>query len=226
MSEVAIILGAGESRRYKEDGHLKPKPLLIVRREFSTSSMLQHVRGTVPPGCIVVAALPSNCEPPPDFHDPVFYIKETRGQADTAYQVLECLKPEDSVIILDCDMIVPMSYQRILLDALQLFDTSVLVTESFDPNASRVDRVPYPTKFVEKSPISEWGIVGARAFKRVSMIRKALKYVLDALPNEEPYLSTAMNFYPGKHFAQVIDSNDYYDWGTPDRLRQTGAVIL
>lgn len=227
MSNLRIIIpAAGESRRFKDAGYETPKPLLNLRApDGRIGIMLSHVIRSIPnnlyPGLIV--ALPGNVKIPGNLTGHTTPIYSTRGQADTVYQVASKLLPHDRVLVLDCDMILQQEDVAVLVNMLKIYTVTIAVTETFDPNASRVDTIPFPTRFVEKEPISQWGIVGARAFSRADSLVSSLKTLLDST-KEEPYLSTAINYHPGNKFAHVITK--FTDLGTPDRVKENGWKIL
>lgn len=229
MSELyTIIPAAGESRRFKEAGFSTPKPFL--RLESSSKeikAMLAHVFTSASAGEIHIGvnsflSLPKSAAFPTVFHD----IEKTIGQADTVYQIVKDFPPDARVLVMDCDMILQKTDVQRLVDLLDLYDMTVAVTETFDPNASRVDQVPFPTRFVEKEPISQWGIVGARAFRSAGVLTDALECTLDLCKEEErePYLSEAMNNYEGTKYAHVI--TEYVDLGTPERVEAAGWKIV
>ncbi len=220
-----LIPAAGESRRFKEAGHKTPKPFLqIQNRKGKVQSMIEHVLDTVPSTRIYVGV-------PEQYRYEIQYggvgiipIFRTLGQADTVWQMVDRLPDKDGpLVVLDCDMILQTSDLKIIMSMLGSYAVTVAVTETFDPNASRVDAVPYPTRFVEKQPISSWGIVGARGFHSVRELETCLRIYVSAVA-KEPYLSEVMNLYPGKAYAHVID--DYEDWGTPERIKESGAKII
>lgn len=224
-----VIPAAGESRRFLDQGYLTPKPFLQVKVGDDSRMMVEHVINSLSDiihhSFITVAV-----------HDEVYrritpfvntcIVSKTIGQADTIYQVVKHFSPEDKVLVLDCDMVLATEDLRYLVDLLGVYDVSIAVTETIDPNSSRVDQVPFPTRFVEKEGISQWGIVGARAFKNAGYLTDALKRVIDRSIGRsvEPYLSTAINHYPGEKYAHVI--KNYMDWGTPERLLKSGAHIV
>lgn len=222
---ITVIPAAGESRRYREAGYPTIKPLLTVRNKYgAVGSMLHHVEQSALTETIV--ALPAQVMKPIDSISRVVAIFRTIGQADTVYQLVRSLPPSEAVVVMDCDMILGIGDVHTLMQYLELYDMVVAVTESFDPNASRVDTVPFPTRFIEKEPISQWGIVGVRAFRKAGMLANALQITIQNCIkfDTEPYLSTAMNNYPGTKYAHVIQN--YQDWGTPERLRESGAEII
>jgi dTDP-glucose pyrophosphorylase len=242
MSDLWIVIpAAGESRRFKEAGYDTPKPLLVLKPvvnivpEFQISrKMIEHVVNELPLQLsphLICAGIPLQYlnQDLLDVRTPnIKYIglEKTTGQAESVLKLTEHLPVEDSVLVLDCDMILRDHDIVRLVEMLSIYDVSIAVTKTFDPNASRVDQIPYPTRFVEKEPISEYGIVGARAFKNIGLLNKALKRTLERCKtvNQEPYLSMAINHYPGVKFAHLI--TDYVDLGTPERIKEAGWEII
>jgi len=225
MSDLWIVVpAAGESRRFKEAGYTIPKPFLMIDDEGLVMTMIGHVLYDINHYEKILVGL-SNLAPD-DFEFPSILIENSIGQADTVYRMLSCLPQEDSVLVLDCDMILEADDIQKMMDFLKNYDVVIAVAESFNPNASRVDQVPFPTRFVEKEPISQYAIVGARAFKNIGLLKKALERTLDRYKKigQEPYLSVAINHYPGTKYAHQITK--YTDWGTPEAVKSSGAKIV
>lgn len=219
-----VIPAAGKSKRFQDAGYMTPKPLLKVKLGGKTQTMLEHVVDSIPPYMKdIVIAVPAGVDHP--LNTAYKVIEETVGQADTILQALSDLPAQDRVLILDCDMILHTEDLERMVRLLEVYDATIAVTRTFDPNASRVDTIPFPTKFAEKEPISEWGIVGARAFKSIGDLVTALNYTMVYCDHTgvEPYLSMAINSYPGSKYA--LEIMDFYDLGTPERLRESGAQI-
>ena len=221
-----LITTAGGSKRFKAEGYTKSKALLNLRSpEGVEDLMINHVRRSIPEGHNILIAHTEKYFPlqPHDFR---VYLPSTVGQADTILQTLAELPPDKPIIVLDCDTILEQRDIKVLIDSLQIYDVTLAVTETFDPNASRVDQVPFPTLFVEKEPLSQWGIIGARGFSDIGLLTYALQRTMGECRHDgtEPYLSMAMNHYTGSKFAHVIDT--YVDLGTPERVRNAGWEIL
>jgi len=224
-----VIPAAGESRRFKEAGYSTPKPLLRIRYNDTVSYMAHYVMSSIPLiHCETLIVFPYGVEIPHNFDHTAgrMFLKSTTGQADTVYQAIKELPKNDSVLILDCDMVLQSEDVYKLVLILQIEDVAIAVAETFDPNASRVDQIPYPTRFVEKENISQYGIVGARAFKNIGILQEALSRTLERYEvlGKEPYLSVAINHYPGNKYAHLI--TNYVDWGTPERIKESGAEIV
>lgn len=249
MSKVWIIIpAAGKSQRFIDAGYTKIKPLLELEAPDGKKDwMMNFVEDSVPKGYTRIIALPEGLKFSSEelggmtlweclestlnmVEDRQFekhwiqYIERTKGQADTIYQVTRHLPQDDSCLILDCDMILKTRDIQQLIDLLQVFDVTIAVTESFDPNASRIDQIPFPRKFVEKEPISQYAIVGARGFRSIDKLGLALEKTLDECGDKEPYLSMAINNYEGSKFALMI--TEFTDLGTPKRIEEAGWKIV
>lgn len=221
-----VIPAAGQSKRFKDAGYSVIKPLLKLKDpDNSVDLMINFVIDTAPEPRYVIVALPSEVDTRSESFK-VCEIEKTTGQADTILQVIKTLPPEDQVLVLDCDMLLELKDINLLVELISVYDCTIAVTETFDPNSSRVDKVPFPTRFVEKEPISQYGIVGARAFNSIGKLIDALKRtVYDCnLIGTEPYLSMALNHYFGTKYAHII--TDFVDLGTPDRIKESGWSIV
>lgn len=227
MSDLFIVIpAAGRSQRFLKSGYRAPKPLLWVDpKEGAVARMVSHVVHSAPAGKAVIG-LPRDTIIPKELRKISTTIENSIGQADTVWQLVRFLPDDARVLVLDCDMVLPSATLEKMVQYLEVMDVVLAVTETFDPNASRVDTIPFPTRFVEKIPISQWGIVGARAFKRADLLTSALEIALaNCVDNhEEPYLSMAIQHYPGSKYAHMI--TEFQDWGTPERLKESGAQIV
>lgn len=223
MSDTWIVIpAAGESRRFKEAGYMDDKPFLTLADQNDFRALMyQHILFSIPHSVPIKRIVVGTRWELYNLAAAV-QIKETKGQADTVYQLVKTLPPDDSVLVLDCDTILKTEDITKLLEFLKVYDMVVAVAETFDPNASRVDQVPFPTRFVEKEPISQWGMISGRGFKSCGDLAYALRQILS--DDDEPYLSTAMNYYPGTKYAHVI--TEYVDLGTPERIKEAGWKIL
>lgn len=230
-----LIPAAGESKRFKEEGYDSPKALLYLKSSDGVvKDMLTHVIDTLPQEkdslgwpIPITIALSSNQEKWVVGNSiTIKWIDKTIGQADTILQSIKDLKDEDSILICDCDMLLKKEDLKQLVWLLLGYDVTIAVSETFDPNASRVDQVPFPKMFVEKEPISQYGIIGARAFRSIGKLKQALKKTLEDCEklNIEPYLSMAINNYVGTKYALLI--NEFVDLGTPERIRKAGWEII
>lgn len=229
-SPITIIPAAGQSKRFVDGGYLRPKPFIRLQNEQGVSQhMISYVIDMIRNG-LIIAAVPEQYKSYSHDQRAVYYpIQKTVGQADTVHQVLEMIGGSlmgRPVLVHDCDMLLEQEDIDELVKSIDFFDMAVAVTKTFDPNASRVDQIPNPTRYVEKEPISEWGIVGARIFKDGLKLKHALFQTLREACElgQEPYISQAMNHYPGTCYAHIV--RRYKDFGTPERVRESGFTIV
>lgn len=220
-----LIPAAGESARYREEGYDLPKHMLRVTYGGINGTMLGHVLEYVPKDMDVLVGVRQAV---PDLHPRVMttVVEHTAGQADTVRQMLEEVDIDDGVIVMDCDTLVLKEDVYRIRNLMAEWSAVVLVAENrYDRSMSRVDHVPHPTVFVEKKDISQWGVVSVRAFHNAGLLRGTLRQVVDEHRQigTEPYLSHVLNRYPGTKYALV--TKEYTDWGVPEKLRRSGAVI-
>src|SRR6266568_4007956 len=215
MSKICwcVVLAAGESKRFIEAGYATPKPLLQIRsRDGIPNSMLGHVCATIPDHCNTIIALSRFLQKPSNVEGSSFSIGRSIGQADTLFQVVKNLPPDDHVLALDCDTILRREDLQVLIDKLKDHVATVAITENvLDGNMSRVDSNINPQIFVEKQFISHWAVIGARGFHNTGYLTEVLRtYITHCkMTEQEPYLTPAMNLYEGIKYAHVIRSLDW-----------------
>jgi molybdopterin-guanine dinucleotide biosynthesis protein A len=213
-----ILLAAGNSRRFQLEGYEIPKPFLKVDFLGKIQPMCYHVIDTIKHiGPIVRLVVKKEDLHYTEYNSYVraFPIIESQGQADSLLQIVRELKRNCSVLVLDCDMLLRPHDLQYLIDAVSLYEVAVSVARTFDPNASTVDQIPFPTQFREKECASEWGIVGARAFRNSMHLQSALEEYIqfcNSYGEIESFLTPAINYIKGKKYAHVV--GDYVDWGT------------
>lgn len=192
-------------------------------------SMLAHVISRIPREFgIVVGLRPAHLSYLRDFRGEVRRIETTSGQASTVLQMARTINPLDSVTVMDCDTLLE---QEDICELGKLvtpghYDAAVAVGMCTQDTAmSRVDQIPFPTLFVEKRYISQWGMVSARSFARPGELARVLSEIVreHEAAGREPYLSEALNRYPGKKIAHVVTR--WTDWGTPEKVRSSGAHV-
>lgn len=217
-----LIPAAGESRRFREAGFSLPKPFLPVEWGGVVKTMLEHVVDCVPPEYEIVVGV----RVPRRLNRGVAVaVRDTGGQADTVRQMLGHVDAADAVMTMDCDTLVPFNVAEFAA-TLSTYRAAVCVADIGHADMSRVDCVPNPSVFVERGAISRWGVVSVRGFDSAGVLSEVLEEVVEehARSGTEPYLSHALNRYPGVKYAHVI--NTFHDWGTPDKLRISGARIV
>lgn len=221
-----VILAAGQSKRFKDEGYLIPKPFLKINWRGRTRTMLEHVISTIPLGItddVTVAIPPGYTEFFPRWVKS-FEIEGTAGPAETALEVLNTFEQPDSVLIMDSDI---LNYTNDLHRLCQLDGyLGVLVNQSSNDSYSYVDKLGIFSEIKEKNRISDWAVQGAYFIHRTIMSRFMMHLALNCdAHKEEPYLSQV--------FDQMID-NKYsilttyapINWGTPYDVINSGALIV
>ena len=209
-----------------------PKPLLRVRWRGDERMMLEYVLRTLPAGVAPLVALPPDAswERRTDkatgrLSKIVVLKKHTLGQAHTVGLLLfqEEIPVDDdtSVLVLDCDVLLPPETLLEMLRQVRETDVVVAVAPSDKAAMSYVDVVPAFHLVREKQRISQWGVVGARAFRRAGDLRDAL-----ARQEDLSYLTHTINEMPACMTRLALPVPDWVDWGTPAALAASGAVIM
>lgn len=228
-----LIPAAGESRRFREAGHSRPKPALPIAYGSRVQTMLEWVLGGVPTtrlGPTIVGAHPdlglSEMVLRPHVRVPV---SSTRGQADTLRQMIEAACPNDAqLLIVNADVVFTMSDVNSLLNEIDFggADTATMVVRVDRPDLSKsyVSSFPWATGFAEKDPISSYAVAGAWAFRSSTHLWTVLQYVCNTM-QAEPYLSHAMDNMRGCH-ACCLAEHRVMDWGTPEEIERHGARIV
>lgn len=224
-----LIPAAGLSQRFRDAGYNIPKPWLTLRHEhWGVGTMLEKIgegltllqRGfenfDVLVGC------------PPGYISPVGFtvpIVKTQGQADTIKQLCEYGHNGDDhrVVVLNSDVLVNSDKIRQLLDAVDhLHSMALLVHMSNDPQLSYVDKIPQPSRYEEKNPISSYGITGAWAFRSKGGLHFSLEAAMKNKEKNEVYLSAALGHF---QWPYAIDAGGFVDLGTPEAVALHGYTI-
>lgn len=231
----AVIPAAGESRRFKDEGFDEPKPLLTIKHKERTKRMIEWVFDSLPSaidGVLVgyedkLHTYPLTVSGPVALKIP---IENSKGQADTIQQMVGWVcgtqKYDDVCLVLNCDVIfTSIDLGRILTAMHSGFDMVIGVQRTHNEAMSFIDTYPVPKLFVEKKPISNWGMSGAWAFRSSVKLLRALQS-LKREDGVEPYLSQALNYYQGSRYALELNPDNILDWGTPAAVRASGAEIV
>jgi dTDP-glucose pyrophosphorylase len=222
-----VILAAGQSRRFKDEGIMVPKPLLQIEWRGTILSMLEHVMRTVPveyQNKIVIAISPefvAKMAIIPISTNKLFIVESTKGPAETVLKTMQHLEPE-ATLIMDVDV---LNFTNDLHRLTNLSRCGVLVSWSANPAFSYVDNVGVFKRIREKQRISEYAVRGAYFVpleSRFNFIR-ALEEVSGAI--SEPYISQALDHMDEEKYAMQT-SYTPLEWGTPRDVRISGAHIV
>jgi hypothetical protein len=147
-------------------------------------------------------------------------VKDTKGPAHTALQVLE-----DGIIdhslILDVDVI---NFTNDLSRLTLMGRIGVLVSQSANPAFSYVDSLGFFNQILEKQRISEFAVRGAYFIHKYAMPDFMEKLEETISTESEPYLSQVFNRYQGQKFS-ILTAYTPVDWGTPEDVKLSGARI-
>jgi NDP-sugar pyrophosphorylase family protein len=215
----ALILAAGQSRRFKEAGYNTPKPFLQIKWRDTTTSMLNHVINTIPKGFNILVAAPKGYAS--EIH--VDYYKEvenSKGPADTALQALNLLIPA-STIIIDCDI---LNHTNDLIKLSKLNHCGVLVKRSANPAYSYVDGLGTFHHIAEKSRISEYAVQGAYFIPEHALEETMEEMGKVCNQSREPYMSHVFDRLTLVKYS-IHTTYTPIDWGTPNDLKLSGAEI-
>jgi len=164
-----IILAAGKSKRFKDEGYPIPKPFLEIEYRGLSVYMLQHVINTIPHSLdceISIAVSPGYVFDAPKIKS--YPVENTKGRADTALQVMKIL-PEPNwggYLIIDSDILNSTNDLSRLVSQQR---SAVLVKKSANPAYSYVDKLGKVSQIKEKERISEYAIQGAYLFQALCM---------------------------------------------------------
>jgi hypothetical protein len=220
-----IILAAGQSSRFKEEGYSTPKPFLLVDWRGRIQTMLEHVINTVPVQYKnITVALPEHF-----IRDAknlktrflTYDVSKTKGPAETALKTLWSLGP-DSTLIMDVDV---LNFTNDLYRLSALHTSGVLVSWAANPSFSYVEKVGTFKRIMEKKRISDFAVRGAY-FIPVNERKDFLFFLEETIQREpEPFISQAFASMPTAKFA-IKTTYTPYDWGTPRDLKLSGAHIV
>jgi hypothetical protein len=217
-----IILAAGQSKRFQEEGYSIPKPFLEIEYRGRNASMLGHVISTIPFEYRISIAVP------PDYKYNIapriksYEIFNTKGPAHTALKMISKFRI-DSFIILDADL---LNQANDLYRISFVGGLGVLVSQSSNPAFSYVEKLKDFRRIEEKQRISEYAVRGAYYIPYGAMkeFKEHLSQVVEDIP--EPYMSHAFNSFTRYMKTAVETTYIPIDWGTPRDIKLSGARIV
>lgn len=235
---LAVILAAGESRRFREGGLPVHKPFLTVDYEGFTGYMLEHVLRRLPHGMRALVGVPMGyTQHLTQQHRTTWAhwmesrcvsVTHTRGQADTLRQLLipELVPPHEAVLVLNVDVLFATEdLERLVQTDWSGCSVSLLTQKSSSLAMSYVDRGEQFSRCVEKQVISDCAVAGAWLFPKLGPVRAALAEICGNPEHGEPYISHAVTAMPPVRWAEGV-TVDPVDWGTPAALAASGARIV
>lgn len=225
---------AGFGNRFRDVGEMTPKPLIKIGSQpmfLEALSSLSALRITDINYIFVVRK-----EDPAlsEIRKSILNImpraklleldNPTNGAAETCFMARDLIDPEESLLILDCDINFDSAeFLNILEDGkASIFDGALMTFLSNDPKYSYVEvEKGLAKRTEEKQAISSSAIIGAYFFK-LSRIFFDSCHELLALPisNETPeyYVSKVYNYAIAKGAKFKVVSGVFSSFGTPEEL--------
>ncbi len=226
-----IILAAGQSKRFQQAGYKTPKPFLKVEWNGTTAMMIDHVINTIPLELEDVdIALPpgwsKHCSKELAFRPGYVFkydvIENSKGPAETAYQILTHLEISESCLFLDTDI---LNSTNDLLKLTKLNHCGVLVRRSANPAYSYVDQLGRFEHIKEKERISEYAVQGAYYVPQFILQKFIMELRITISAMNEPFLSHVFDRMTIEKYA-VPTTYIPVDWGTPQDIEMSGAHII
>lgn len=220
-----LIPCAGQSQRFKDAGYDQPKALLpvhtntgasVLMARFASSNVdvsFQRLYGVHPFDVNVFQPL---------LHDDAKLIAATHctfGQSGTIYDLLLACDPEESVLVLNCDVFHDLDIGAFIMQVHNDGDDCrVSVIHTNGPFYSYIDNYPSFQFAVEKIVISQYALSGMYYFKKSKFISAAIEqqFQINDQINGEFYLSEALHQLDGSKVASLYDRANIHDLGTPE----------
>jgi NDP-sugar pyrophosphorylase family protein len=211
-----IIPAAGESRRFSKKGIKTPKPLIKFRWGNSEKkTMLEHaMTGIVhQPILVGLKALPSE-----EINYGVIQISSSLGQAHTVAQIVQRLKLDTSILILNSDSMFKYPLMTFIQQVQDFKGGAIVFNGEYNPIYSYIDHYPLFERTAEKEPLSPWAMAGAFYFKSKNDFLLAYEKYHSANNGREEYISEVYNYLPGQKLAVFIPREQWICWGTAEEL--------
>ena len=221
-----VILAAGQSKRFFEEGYTTPKPFLAIDYRSRIRTMLEHVICTIPFQFNITIALSSGWaeqarKMPISRNIACMDVGETKGPGQSALVTLRELRPE-SILIMDVDV---LNMTNDLFGLTLLSNPGVLVSWSANPSFSYVDKLGSFSKIEEKVRISEYAVRGAY-FVPDSAYRTFITALEETvMDTSEPFISHVFNRITTTK-TSMLTSYIPVEWGTPRDVKLSGAHII
>jgi len=201
-----LMLLAGDSRPFEDQGYLYPKYLLEVEGKPLVQHVVEHIALSRPCRYIFVIRK----EDADRFHfesvlkllspDAEVVIAEglTHGAACTALLAVELIDNDEPLLIVNGDQVVELSYDRAIdFFEQQSFDAGTVVFDSVHPRWSyvRLDKSDHVVEAAEKRPISRNATAGLYYYAKGSDFVSASKEMIrkDAHVGEAFYVCPTFN---------------------------------
>ena len=237
---TVIVTMAGAGSRFRDFGYIVPKHMIYAKGEslFEWSMKSLNLFKSQP---FVFATLAEHDSDWVRFTATKIGISQStvinrdalsRGQAETAYDVLHAVADEEPLWIYNIDTYITNGLSP---SDLLGYDGCVPIFHSNQPNMSYVkhDNFGRVIELAEKKIISEWATVGVYGFARASLFRELYYkgYELDLLPlvKGERYVAPLYQLMLDLHgtvSSPKITRTSVHVLGTPDEIKIFDPLAL
>lgn len=241
MRPLHIIMPmAGEGSRFLKKGWTTPKPLIILKNVplFKRAISSVSIEGAPMKYSFIVRQehidkyqIDKQIHTLlPDAH--IFSVlKTTRGAVETCLIAEPVIAPEDSIVVMDCDLEFrskeyTKSIKKILESPIEQVNGGMLVSfESNQPQYSyaEVNKSGLVVRTAEKEVISNHALCGAYFFSSAQGFLNAAHRLLKepVFSKPEYYISLLYNYLLKEgEIVRLATMEEYYSYGTPEELKQ------
>ena len=241
MHPLHIIMPmAGEGSRFLKEGWTTPKPLITLKGIplFKRAITSVNIEEAPMKYSFIVRQEHIDqyhideqiCNILPNAH--IFSVsKTTRGAVETCLLAKPAIDPEDSIVVMDCDLeFRSKAYieeiKRILKTPITQVNGGMVV--SFESNLPKYSYAEINSKGLvvrtaEKEVISNHALCGAYFFSSAQGFLNAANKLLNepVFTKPEYYVSLLFNYLlKAGETVRLITMEEYYSYGTPEELKQ------
>lgn len=163
--------------------------------------------------------------------------KDTSGQAETCYLILDKLNLNDELIITNCDQYTPWNHQK-FIDFKNNNDYDGIVTtyEHYDIELNKPGRYSYiklddsglAVELMEKFAISKNALNGIFYWKTGLLFKKSTKQLLSAKSLSERYVSLTYNYLIKESYKitnYLMEPEEFVSLGSPEEIEKNLNLI-
>jgi NDP-sugar pyrophosphorylase family protein len=235
---------AGHGTRFKYKGFNEPKPFVKVKDkyiiEYALSSL--KLKGNY---YIITNRLEKQyidiLNELSDLYNLNLKIidvgRDTSGQAETCYLILDKINLNEELIITNCDQYTPWNYQK-FIDFKNNADYDGIVTtyKHYDIEINKPGRYSYiklnenglAVELMEKFAISENALNGVFYWKKGELFKKSCKQLLSTECSIERYVSLTYNFLIKEGYKitnYLMESKEFVSLGSPEEIEMNKIYI-
>lgn len=231
---------AGEGSRFKKEGWMTPKPLIMlngqplflhairsvgaddIKYKYSFIVRKEHIDECQIDSIIKSYLRDSN----------VFSVeKTTRGAVETCLMAEKAIDDSDAVIVMDCDLkFQSLSFMKIVRESLNQNETearggALVSFDSDDPRYSyaALNEEGFVIRTAEKEVISHHALCGAYFFSAGKKFKQIAHRLLGEPEFKKPeyYVSLLYNYLLADgETVRLAKMEEYYSYGTPEELKK------